>query len=472
MQKAVKVGTMGKIAPNFEAMSRAELIATCYEFWEIIQKLESRVEELERRLNQNSRNSSKPPSSDYTSHRQPRLKKKLGPPKGHPGTTRTDFDRVDKTQELLPETCECGASLACVEGHLKHTQQVAELIQPVEITEYRCYSKLCPECGSESVAPWPETILPGKTLGPKLQAWLSYLHVHHNQSYQKLETFCRGCLRLPISPGTLSRVFTGVNGALAPGVDQLQTRVQQESANHLDETSWRLAGKKHWLWSAVSEDYSYFWIHSRRSREAFEAGMGSHYTGACHGDFYGMYTSYDGQGCWSHLFRDIQACQESPLIEEQTFGEILMARLDAIWQTWRDWKTGQMPWFLVECMAGFMQGQLLEWLNQLPPSLPKRANRLKKRMLKQWERIFYFLDHPGTPPDNNIAERALRSGVINRKVTGGNRQSWGTQLKSRLFSVVDTCRKQNTSAIDFIQNALLATAHPHLTYPTLIPNTS
>lgn len=59
-----------------------------------IAELEERVKVLESRLNQNSKNSSKPPSTDYFAKEKPNPKslrkksgKKPGGQEGHPGTT-------------------------------------------------------------------------------------------------------------------------------------------------------------------------------------------------------------------------------------------------------------------------------------------------------------------------------------------------------------------------------------------------
>ncbi|MFM2311164.1 MAG: hypothetical protein RLZZ04_440 [Cyanobacteriota bacterium] len=47
----------------------------------------------------------------------------------------------------------------------------------------------------------------------------------------------------------------------------------------------------------------------------------------------------------------------------------------------------------------------------------KLLRNLKLKAAQRW----YFLDHPEIPPDNNLAERALRLAVTKRKVSGGSR---------------------------------------------------
>ena len=93
-----------------------EVIITLIETYEArIAQLEARIAELEARLNQNSQNSSRPPSTDiYKRPQSPRKKGERSPggQKGHKGHTLT---KVDVPDEIIVHTvpiCEgCGASL-------------------------------------------------------------------------------------------------------------------------------------------------------------------------------------------------------------------------------------------------------------------------------------------------------------------------------------------------------------------------
>ena len=83
--------------------------------------------------------------------------------------------------------------------------------------------------------------------------------------------------------------------------------------------------------------------------------------------------------------------------------------------------------------AGYEAGKLL-------PSLKLKAD--------QW---WYFLLHPEIPPDNNLAERSLRLAITKRKVSGGSRSMERFQHTANLLTVVQTCRRQGRSVIDFFE---------------------
>ena len=59
-------------------------------------------------------------------------------------------------------------------------------------------------------------------------------------------------------------------------------------------------------------------------------------------------------------------------------------------------------------------------------------------------------------PDNNLAERSLRLAITKRKVSGGSRSMERFQHTANLLSVVQTCRRQGRSVIDFFEQSLVA----------------
>lgn len=83
----------------------------------------------------------------------------------------------------------------------------------------------------------------------------------------------------------------------------------------------------------------------------------------------------------------------------------------------------------------------------------------------QW---WYFLLHPDIPPDNNLAERTLRLAVTKRKVSGGSRSMERFQDTANLLTVVQTCRRQGRSVIEFFEQAIKAIVNPKVQAPSLI----
>lgn len=147
----------------------------------LVTGLLQRIADLEERLNQTSRNSSKPPSSDPPQarprpQRTPSGRKRGGQP-GHPGHGRRlkPIIQVDRIVDVKPTSCRaCGALLLGDDPHaVRH--QVTELprINP-EVIEYRRHTLTCVACGEHTQAKWPAG-MPSGSFGPRVQATVGYL---------------------------------------------------------------------------------------------------------------------------------------------------------------------------------------------------------------------------------------------------------------------------------------------------------
>src|SRR5437763_11237010 len=138
----------------------------------MVHTLQEQVRTLQEQLNQTSRNSSRPPSSDPPQSqrpRRPRGQRRRGGQPGHPGHTRTlvPVEEVDAVVVLKPNQCSsCQAPLSGDDASpFRH--QVIEIppIKPV-ITEYQWHQLPCPACGETTRAPWPAGV-PSGTYGPR-----------------------------------------------------------------------------------------------------------------------------------------------------------------------------------------------------------------------------------------------------------------------------------------------------------------
>lgn len=107
---------------------------------------------------------------------------------------------------------------------------------------------------------------------------------------------------------------------------------------------------------------------------------------------------------------------------------------------------------------------LKQWSAQAGAEAGKLLRSLKLKAEQWW----YFLDHPEVPPDNNLAERSLRLAVTKRKVSGGSRSLERFRDTANLLTVVQTCRRQGRSVLNFFEQALKASA-AHADCPSLIP---
>jgi transposase len=135
-------------------MSHAEKDALIMKLFDLLEGLEKRLAEVERKVEKTSRNSSRPPSSDGLKRqaaqpRQPGAKPNGGQP-GHVGVTRAWTEKPDAVEELRPlSTCDCGLPLADQPGVIGERRQQIEIPEPkAQVIEYRQMVVTC-ACGCE-----------------------------------------------------------------------------------------------------------------------------------------------------------------------------------------------------------------------------------------------------------------------------------------------------------------------------------
>ena len=115
-----------------------------------------------------------------------------------------------------------------------------------------------------------------------------------------------------------------------------------------------------------------------------------------------------------------------------------------------------------------IRAEIERLLDEASESPCTRTQGKAKALLKYRTALWTFVDVEGIPPTNNEAERALRHAVILRKLSFGTQSDRGSRFIERMLSAVDTLRKQDRDAMDFIMDALAAkvtTATP----PSLLP---
>lgn len=285
----------------------------------VVMELLQRVTQLEARLNQTSRNSSKPPSSDPPqakprAGKEPTGRKSGGQP-GHEGQGRKlkPESEVNQIIEVRPEQCgQCG-TLLLGEDAEPERHQVTELprIAPV-VTEYRRHCLWCVACGARTQAPWPAA-MPAGSFGPRMQATVGYLTGRIGASQREVREIFATLYQTAVSVGSVGALEQAVSAALATPVAEAQPYVQRQPVRNADETSWREKGKRRWLWISVTPLVTIFRLVKTRGAAGAKELLGEVVWGIIGTDHYAGYHWIDPrqrQLCWAHLKREFVAWSE------------------------------------------------------------------------------------------------------------------------------------------------------------------
>lgn len=397
--------------------------------------LVKRIEELESRLNQNSQNSSKPPSSDPPFQRPERerrkSKRRRGGQKGHKGH-RQQMLRPTEVLTIEPSPCACGCTRRRV-GSLRafYTHQWIELPEiQMQVKHVVLKKGQCSSCGRWIKAQLPQAYQTG--YGPRFSALVAELSGIQGISRKAVEEFIQNVFAVPISTGAIQKVIDRVSEALAPVHAAIGASVRRAAVNHVDETSWQEAGTLKWLWTMTNALSAYFMVHSHRSRKAFEALI-ENWRGILVSDNYGVYRNWVNkrQECLAHLIRKASGLAERTDESCRRFGEQLKAALQQLC-AFAHAPPGKKKWtdFYTRLM-------LLLWFFE---GAEDDAGRLSREILREIDTLWVFLDEAGVEPTNNRAERALRFAVLWRKRSNGTQSEKGNRWVERLLSFRQTCR--------------------------------
>jgi transposase len=454
------------------------------ELQKIIYELQQEIERLKISRDLDSSNSSKPPSGDILKksenkkvslEEEPnRPKRKPGGQPGHQGKTRKGFGRIDRCEILRPTDCACCGQKAFAYTAVKvEKQSVAQLVErPIEIVEYQRHTCLCESCGNLQTASWPQDMIPGQDLGISLQAFLGWTNNYAHMPYEKQQEMLLELGKIEVGLGTLVATNERITQAIEPSINELSNWVKQTQPNvHVDETPWSVKGVKEWLWVVANSDFCLFTAADTRSRSELEAILGTQYQGVISSDDYSVYNGYQAvaqQKCLAHLRRHFKKLIQLPGLHNQAIGETFIDLIDEAFKNHAQWFQtldclGYNDW--VNEFKSRLQSSISQWTDKAGATAGHLLRSLRDKASQWW----YFLDYPEVPPDNNQAERSLRLAVTKRKVSGGSRSMDRFKHTANLLTVVQTCRRQGRSVINFFVQALLADSLNYQSRPSLLP---
>jgi transposase len=445
-------------------------------------RLEARVESLEAKQRESSRNSSKPPSCDPPKTRKERRaearekakawaksegeKRRAGGQPGHRGSGRklARCDQVDEIVDHYPEHCGgCGHEFGEPERRPSRRpgrHQVAEL-PPIAVilTEHRTHRLRCAGCKTRTTATLPDA-LGASAFGPRLQAAVVTMTARNRISRRDMSELAGELFGLGLSVGAVDAICRRASAALSSPHEQLVASVLASAALNVDETGWRTAGEGRTLWTATTPAAAIFRVAEDRHRDRLEDLIGE-YEGIVCSDRWWAYDHLDPecrQACWQHLKRDFRRHAEG-LAEQQLFGEAGLTLTGRLFETWHAFDQHRDRRRLKREMKP-IQTELRELLERAArkSTRTRHHRRFANNLLKIWPALWTFVTVPGVEPTNNAAERSLRGPVIQRKLSHGTRTDDGERFIERALSASVTCRLQHRSLFAYL--AELLTAHP------------
>lgn len=442
----------------------------------IIAKLQKRIQELEARLNQNSRNSSKPPSSDTFTRPQSQRKKGEKPPggqKGHKGKTLGWVENPDQIDIHTVSVCkDCGASLAEVKPLLVERRQVHD-IPPMKIIvmEHRAEHKRCPHCGCYHRGEFPLDAQYPVQYGWNLKALMVYLCIYQLLPYERIcETFS-DLFGRSISKATLLKAVSDCCLNLTEVEERVRELLVGAKVLNVDETGMRVIGIRQWLHVASTDLLTLYAHHRKRGAPAMDAmQILPRFEGIMVHDFWAPYFRYPSQHalCNAHILRELRGISENQGQKWSDQLHDLISEIKDAVDTARNssciLNQTQRTDFEARYSRILDTGKVENPISSLTGTVAKRgrkkqskAKNLLDRCQKYQTEILSFMDDFAIPFTNNQAERDIRMMKLQQKISGTFRSEGGAVNFCCVRGYISTVKKHGFPVLTSLVGAFEGT---------------
>ncbi len=441
------------------------LLTKIAELEQVVKQQAAKIADLEIRLNKNSSNSSKPPSSDglgkpsRTSSLRENGKNKSGGQKGHKGETLKQIETPDIIEKHVLTTCpDCQHSLfkSPLLGVVK--RQVFDIPPPkIEVIEHQAEVKYCTCCNKAVTALFPSGVRAPVQYGEVIRSWSVYYQYQHFVPEDRLQQLFSDLYGIQLATATLAGYNRIAFDALAPFEESILALVKTAAVKNLDETGFRVAGKTQWLHVASTKSATYY--HVSPKRKSLIDGLSGTVVHDHWKSYYNLWGVEHGL-CNQHHLRELKAIIEH---DKEPWANDMRRLLRVALRCRHFHGSNAIPaerlkW-LTTIYDGIIKIGLAFHTEKIPlPCKGKRGRQPKRtghnlllRLFHYKQDVLRFLHDPAVPFTNNDAERDLRMMKCKQKVSGGFRTSQGAEQFARIRGFISTVRKRGFNVLSSIQ---------------------
>lgn len=451
---------------ELKQFSKNQLIEIVLRQQELIEKHMTQIEILELRiskLEKDSHNSFKPPSSDINKQNteskkpnkslRPQSNRKPGGQPGHTGVTRAWNPEPDKIEDCRPITCSgCGASLVTSLATVVEKRQEVDIpeIKPT-VTEYHKMTIQC-SCGCHNEGMFPSHINGPVQIGRNAQTFLIYLNVSQLIPLKRLQVLCLDLFAFPLCKRSIENILERAREKGAPIITAIKAIIQKSRWVGSDETGCYVDGKRWWQWTWQSIKATYYAVDPSRGYSVVVKHFGEVFMGILLHDCWPAQNNTKASGhqqCLAHIQRELKFLIEDCHVRWAYYlNKLLGAAQRARDRIWAD---------------GFDPNERQIIINRFEKALDKflhrnlknpDAIRLQKRFIKHRASILLFMNYPDVPFHNNSSERAIRMAKVKQKISGCFRSQKGAERYATLLSIIETAKKQDMNLFDAIKKLI------------------
>ena len=432
---------------------------------ELLLDLMERVEVLEQKLAKNSRNSSKPPSSDGYNKPKPKSLRKKGRRKsgGQPGHSGKTLELSKNPDQIIKHTLSrcpiSGENFTDKDIVNIIKRQVFDLPEPKLLVNEHWIYQYRNSSGRIVTAEVPPGVSAPVQYGKRFQSWLVYLNDYQLLPLNRIRQLCADLYGYCVSEDTILKARQQCYEQLEGFEKQVKEKLGNCAIAHADETGLKINSKNHWLHTLCNKGYTFLGIHPQRGYQALEDfGILERFAGRLVHDCWPAYfrlKNCEHSLCNPHLIRELVFAEEqlqqqwAPKMKQllqETYDYSKASKGDVAPKSKHSW---QVDYGRI-IAEGYRENPLIDD----PPGAKKKRGRPKKtksrnlleRLDKYRDEILAFLWDPEIPFSNNQAERDIRMVKVKQKISGGFRTLRNAEIFARIRSYISTEQKQGVRA--------------------------
>lgn len=369
-------------------------------------------------------------------------------------------DQIHECHEAnLPDACpQCRGPL--VETEIREQFQTEIPRTPIH-RRFCVHIGRCTDCGQSVHGRHPLQTsdalgAAASQIGPDAQAAATFLHTRMGLSHGKVTAIFDSFFGIKLTRGASAQIGLRTANRLEPDYQLILDDLKKSKQIVPDETGWRIGGQPAWLHVGVGDRATAYFIDSQRSAEVLQRVIGEDWSGILTHDGWSSYEACFPeaihQQCVGHVLRRARDLLATTARGAVHFPQRVISLFTEAIHLRNEHHRGRATLEHLENQREAFDDRL--WKLVSVPRVVPAYQTFAHHLLKHFEQWFAFVFEPRIEPTNWQAEQAIRPAVVNRKVWGGNRTSAGAKAQSILMSVLETCRRQAHSVVEYVSQTL------------------
>jgi transposase len=440
----------------------------------IVDALQAKNHALMEQLGMNSKNSSKPPSTDGFKKPKPKSLressgKSPGAQKGHKGSGLKLMNKEpDEVIRHFPQKCQICPRFELCKGNcvVSQSRNEIDIIVKTKLVAHECMVCECPHLNKTINGDFPDHIKSTTQYGMNLRSFATALNTLGMVSIQRIHEILASAFDIQISTGTIFSILKDAAIKAISPVRFIKEKLLKAPVIHFDETGLRVDKHTDWVHSASNDRFTYMTVNKKRGKDGMDAnGVLPRFRGIAIHDFWPSYFKYDTVThgmCVAHLLRELRGVTDNHPDQKwasdlaEWFIHMKGLKEQAILRGDQEFNPNMLLHYMVEYDSIVSEGLEMNPVGQKIKSKRGRVKKGKTRsLLERLEtykgEVCLFIHDFKVPFDNNQAERDIRMIKVKNKVSGTFRTKEGAADFMRLMSFVGTCRKHGIAAFEALK---------------------